>query len=67
MVTIIDPTGVKNIFIPPQALQTIVHQGMQILKMWEEENQKGIVIASATDIKQAPNLFAQSERFKKGK
>jgi hypothetical protein len=45
MLTIIDPTGVKNAIIPPNALHQLVMQGAQILDLLKQKQQSGLVVA----------------------
>jgi hypothetical protein len=40
MLTIIDPTGVKTVFLPPKALVSLMEQAGGIFDFWDEEKSK---------------------------
>jgi hypothetical protein len=60
MLTIVDPTGIKNVFMPPEMLAQVVQSGMNILAMFDQRKQQGLVIASPSDMK---NVVAQKKQF----
>jgi hypothetical protein len=43
LLTVIDATGVKNIFIPPQMLHELMLMGGAIMQQWQQEQMKEAV------------------------
>lgn len=45
LLSIVDPTGVKTVFIPPQMLEQMLHQIGSIFQQWQLEASQRIVVA----------------------
>lgn len=67
LLTVIDATGVKTVFIPPDVLQNIVAQAVNIIQGWNNEAAKGILIADKEMERQAVKHVDFENHIKKGK
>ena len=45
LMTIVDPTGVKTIFLPPNALVQLAQQANAIFEFWDQEKRSGLIVA----------------------
>lgn len=64
MMTLIDPTGVKTVFLSPSVLHQLVLNGANILDALQKRQSSGLVVADQNIEREVKQQFDQSKKTK---